>query len=160
MSDLFLASKAIDGLFRADTDDGQGGFPCGEVTEVAGVASSGKTQLCYTLCANVLRQHLQTSSTTDIMVVWLYSQGCSFRAKRFSEIASRQMVPAKSGEEEAGLRPAAFLDRILVARVLNTRHLHFLLEQQIRPKVKTSRVLAVVADGECSKHDLVILKFC
>lgn len=86
---ISTGSKALDALLG-------GGVRKGMLTDVYGPAGSGKSQLCFTLCANCAR--------TGSRVFFIDSAG-TFRPERISEIAGTKEV----------------LDNITVVRALNTR---------------------------------------
>lgn len=82
-------SKALDALLG-------GGIRTGMLTDVYGPAGSGKSQLCFTLCANCAREKNR--------VLFIDTSG-TFRPERISEIAGTREV----------------LDNITVVRALNVR---------------------------------------
>jgi len=129
-----------------DTNSDAGGFPCREITELSGPASCGKTQLCYSICANTLGLSGQHDSNTmgDCTVVWLGCQGSQFRSQRLLQVAQ------KSGITTPSASPSKLLDRALVAHAVNTNHLFFLLEKMLLPKLRKSKcgVGVVVLDGK------------
>eukprot|EP00750_Incisomonas_marina_P029208 INCI707.1.p1 GENE.INCI707.1~~INCI707.1.p1 ORF type:complete len:366 (+),score=61.36 INCI707.1:246-1343(+) len=150
--------QGIDALFRADTDanDGMGGFPCGEIIEISGVSTSGKTQLCYTVCAHALRSTVQAAAegsdttppqTKATKCVWLSSHGCNFYPKRLLEIGEQISNHASKNGAECGSK--SMLDAVLVARAYNTNHLFYLLEKVLQPKLQSDDcdVGVVVLDG-------------
>jgi RecA/RadA recombinase len=85
---ISTGSKAVDSLLG-------GGVRAGMVTDVYGESGSGKSQLCFTLCANCTREG------GDVMFV---DTAGTFRPERIVEIAGS----------------ASALDRIAFVRVLNT----------------------------------------
>ena len=67
-NNLFTFNDGIDSALGCDGTSTKGGFTPGTVTEVAGQAGSGKTQLCMHLCAAVqLPAVIGKSATYDIL---------------------------------------------------------------------------------------------
>lgn len=85
---ISTGSKALDGLLG-------GGVRAGMLTDVYGPAGSGKSQLCFTLCANCAREERH---------VFFIDTAGTFRPERISEIAGSTDV----------------LDYITVVRALST----------------------------------------
>src|SRR5919204_240300 len=88
IANISTGSKAVDALLG-------GGVRTGMVTDVYGESGSGKSQLCFTLCANCVR---------DGGSAMFVDTAGTFRAERIVEIAGS----------------ASVLDRITFVRALNT----------------------------------------
>ncbi|MEM3160214.1 MAG: hypothetical protein QXJ74_05480 [Nitrososphaera sp.] len=86
---ISTGSKALDALLG-------GGVRTGMLTDVYGPAGSGKSQLCFTLCANCAREQKR---------VFFIDTAGTFRPERISEIAGNTDI----------------LDYITVTRALGTR---------------------------------------
>jgi DNA repair protein RadA len=90
---LSTGSKNLDDLF------GGGGIETGAITQLYGASGSGKTQLCYTVCA---------LSTSEGKAIYIDSES-TFRLERIESIAKAR-----------GLDPTKILKNIQVAKPLDS----------------------------------------
>ncbi len=114
-----------------------GGIEVGSTTEVYGQYGAGKSQLMHTLA--VMAQLPKEQGGLNSEVLWLDTES-TFRPERIWDIIiERELVPlkeqSKEDKKEGKLREPEnpqdvfkFLDRIQVARIMNSTHQHFIME--------------------------------
>src|SRR3712207_3137434 len=74
-ANISTGSKALDGLLG-------GGIHTGMITDIYGESGSGKSQLCFTLCANCAR---------DAVTTLFIDTAGTFRPERIVEISGSQL---------------------------------------------------------------------
>jgi RecA/RadA recombinase len=79
IANISTGSKAVDALLG-------GGIHTGMITDIYGESGSGKSQLCFTLCANILKYAAKT--------LFIDTVG-TFRPERIMEIAGSQLALEK-----------------------------------------------------------------
>ncbi|MHA1686657.1 MAG: DNA repair and recombination protein RadA [Candidatus Heimdallarchaeaceae archaeon] len=112
-----------------------GGVWTQELTEFAGGFSSGKTQLCFQLCINV--QLPFEDGGLDANAFFIDTER-TFSTKRIEEIASYRQLNVHK-----------VLERIIVARSLNTQHL-FGIVNQLEQYIPKHNIKLVVIDSFAS----------
>lgn len=119
------SSAALDGLLA-------GGAWTGEITEIAGTFSTGKSQLCFQLSVNA--QMDKEEGGLGGKVFFVDTEG-TFSATRVGEMALAR-----------DLDPAQVLENILVARVLDSQH-QTRIVQQINEIAKEQNIVLVIVDS-------------
>lgn len=112
-----------------------GGVWTQELTEFAGGFSSGKTQLCFQLCINVQLPFEDGGLNANAFFI---DTERTFSTKRIEEIASYRQLNVHE-----------VLERIIVARSLNTHHL-FGIVKQLEQYIPKHNIKLVVIDSFAS----------
>lgn len=127
-NNLFTFNDGIDSALGCDGTSTKGGFTPGTVTEVAGQAGSGKTQLCMHLCAAV--QLPAVIGGLGGRAIYLDADG-SFCAERMNQIAEstrktalKQMVSIGTKHSLKGrMADRNMMDGIFYRRIDSLDHL-------------------------------------
>ncbi|RLF12072.1 MAG: DNA repair and recombination protein RadA [Thermoprotei archaeon] len=122
---ITTGSKALDDLLG-------GGVETKSITELCGEYGVGKTQLCHQLCVTV--QLPLSRGGLDASALYLDTEG-TFRPERLIEIASR-----------FGLDPKEALNNIIYARVYNSDHQVFLVEEASKV-IEEKKIKLLVIDS-------------
>jgi DNA repair protein RadA len=117
---LTTGSRNLDNLF------GGGGIETGAITQFYGAPGSGKTQLCYTVCA---------LSTSEYKAVYIDTEG-TFRPERIESIARAR-----------GLDPTKILPNIKVAKPLNSQEQESYIETACSAIKSNSKIKLLVVDS-------------
>jgi DNA repair protein RadA len=110
-----------------------GGIETQALTEVAGEFGSGKSQLCYTLCATT------NMSNENNGVIFIDTEN-TFRAERIHQIA-----------ESRGLDAEEILKRISVCRIYYSSHLEAIV-RSLAKYIEQFRARLVIIDSIISLH--------
>ncbi len=112
-----------------------GGVETGAITECYGKFGSGKSQIGFQLCVNVLKTvPEQNGSSTPPGVLFIDTEG-TFRADRIAQLA-----------DAAGLNLDEALKRIFVARAENSDH-QILLVEKAPELIEKNNVRLIVVDS-------------
>ncbi|MCY3414773.1 MAG: DNA repair and recombination protein RadA [Candidatus Heimdallarchaeota archaeon] len=125
---LTTSSNALDALLG-------GGFMAGEITEIAGGFSTGKTQLCFQLCVN--SQLPSDVGGLDGKVFYIDTEG-TFSATRVGEMAIALDMDARE-----------VLRNIIVARALDSSHQSRIV-QKINEIAEEENIRLVIVDSIAS----------
>jgi DNA repair protein RadA len=111
----------------------EGGIETQALTEIAGEFGSGKSQLCYTLCATT------NMSNENNGVIFIDTEN-TFRAERIHQIA-----------ESRGLDAEEILKRISVCRIYFSSHLEAIV-RSLAKYIEQFRARLVIIDSIISLH--------
>lgn len=129
---LTTCSNSLDNLFRNPRDP-IGGLESQSITEFFGEFGSGKTQVCFQLTVNATMSEDKGGLDSDVIVIDTEN---TFRPSRIEQIASA-----------LNLNEADVLDRVHVARALNSSHQMLLLEEKAYDIARDRKIGLIIVDS-------------